>query len=292
MVLSNSKISELVNKKNLLTNYNSDSLQYSSYRLRIGKLFIPEEGRVLESNKENVPNKSLDKIRILVANIISPKHYNIKGSNLFANTDKPYILKSREIVLFQTIEEVNMPDDIMATYSALNTIASQGILLINASMIEPKYNGPLSGILMNFSNTDFEIFPKMPIAKISFFRIDGRLDDVENVVERNNDGYSKKLSERARKKYTKTFLSINQFGDEIEKRISKTIKKDVLNAGIILTILLAFATLQPYFYACIWGTSVFDNDAWQKNVVEQKYYKNEKRTEKINIRLDSIKNKK
>jgi len=295
MILSNKEISDFVNNKKLLTNYKAENVQYSSYKLRIGKLFIPEEGIVLESNKNMFPDNFLNKLRVQLAKIMSPQYFDIRATDIFTTAEKPYILKPREIILFQTIESVNMPDNIMATYSALNTIASQGILLINASMIEPRYKGSLSGILVNFSNIDFEIFPQQDIAKICFSRLSGKLDTGnEGITDIDEKEYSKELRIRAKNTYSKTFLSINQLSDEIQNGIKKIVTREIAMAGIILFLLLAYATLQPFVYGLIWNdkNTKVKIIGQEENIYKQDIDKLQNKIDCLKAEIDCLKSKK
>lgn len=271
MILGYSNIIRLINDKNLLSEYDESNILNSSCRLKVGKIFVPEEGTVIDCLNGAEKDSFLSKARAWLADSIDPRHNCKDGIPQWISVDDySYTLKPREIILFQTKETIRLPKDIMAMYSALNTVATQGILLINASMIEANYEGPLSGILVNFSNVNFEITPNMDIAKISFFKIDGEIKDsdaTDNQTE--EDIYAQKLREKAKCIFSKTFLSISQLGDEIEHKVSKTIKKDLAIGGLILVFLLAFATIEPFIYKCLWGYPTFDYNDWDKKNLGQ-----------------------
>ena len=57
--------------------------------------------------------------------------------------DVAWAIKPTETLVVMTTEAVNIPDDLMATYGQLNRLAQHGVSLINSSIIEPGYSGPL-----------------------------------------------------------------------------------------------------------------------------------------------------
>jgi deoxycytidine triphosphate deaminase len=290
MVLSNKNIKKLVDSGKLVTNFQKEGLQYCSYKFHVGKIIVPSDGTVLESSdlhkKLNCWQKKLQYFSDFFSQ--QPKYGNNDAGFVIKNNR--YILRPREIVLFQTVEEVKMPKDIMAIYTSLNSIASRGIFLINSSTIEPNYEGPLSGILLNISNKDFEMSEHMSIAKATFHRIEGEIanlpatsDKVEATV------YTDKLRKRAKNNYGRTFLSIKELGSEIEDGLNKKIVRSISISSTIIGLLLIFSTLQPVFYNLIWGVpsyQVSDRKA-HAEYLQLKESEQEK-IEILNSRIDSL----
>lgn len=289
MVLSNKSIEKLVASGKLVTNFQKEGLQYCSYKFHVGKIIVPSDGTVLESSdlhkQLNYWQKKLQYLSDLLSQ--QPKYGN-KDAGFVIKNEK-YILKPREIVLFQTVEEVKMPKDVMAIYTSLNSIATRGIFLINSSTIEPNYEGPLSGILLNFSNKDFEMSENMPIAKATFHRI----EEPENISATSEKveakEYTDKLRKRAKKNYGRTFLSIKELGSEIEDSLNKKIIRSISISGIILALLLAFATLQPVFYNLIWGVPSYQVSDRKAHVEYLQLKESEQeKIEILNSRIDSL----
>ena len=289
MVLSNKTIEKLVASSKLVTNFQKDGLQYCSYKFHVGKIIVQSDGTVLESSdlhkQLNYWQKKLQYLSDLLSQ--QPKYGN-KDAGFVIKNEK-YILKPREIVLFQTVEEVKMPKDVMAIYTSLNSIATRGIFLINSSTIEPNYEGPLSGILLNFSNKDFEMSENMPIAKATFHRIE-EPEDISALSEKVEvKDYTDKLRKRAKENYGRTFLSIKELGSEIEDSLNKKIIRSISISGIILALLLAFATLQPVFYNLIWGVPSYQISDRKAHVEYLQLKESEQeKMEILNCRIDSL----
>lgn len=290
MVLSNKAIKKLVDSAKLVTNFQKEGLQYCSYKFHVGKIIVPSDGTVLESSdlhkKLNYWQKKLQYLSDLLSQ--QPKYGNNDAGFVIKN--EKYILRPREIVLFQTVEEVKMPKDVMAIYTSLNSIATRGIFLINSSTIEPNYEGPLSGILLNISNKDFEMSENMPIAKATFHRIEGEITNLPAISDKvESADYTDRLRKRAKKNYGRTFLSIKELGSEIEDGLNKKIVRSISISSAIIGLLLIFSTLQPVIYNFIWGVpsyQVSDRKA-HAEYLQLKESEQEK-IENLNSRIDSL----
>lgn len=263
MILGKDSISAKVQNSGLIENFSQDCLEYSSYKLRIGKVVLPKNGRVL-ADKLNIKKLSKwSRLRLRIARMFTPNEVEKQIESEITHCTSRYVLKPRDIIIFETEETVKMPQNISASYTAMNTIAQRGILLINASIVEPNYHGPLSGILANFSSKNFVIQPKMQIAKICFHKVDSdnpSNPEIENEI--SEDKYLKRLQDNAKNNYGETFLDIKSILDDIELRYARQVKRNIYISGVIITFLLAIATLEPFVYDMIWGrTSVSD---WKK----------------------------
>src|SRR5262249_39093751 len=76
-----------------------------------------------------------------------------------------------ETLIVRTREKVKMPNDLCATYAPLYRLSKQGVMLLNASIVEPGYEGCLSCFLVNFSSERISVAENDPIAKITFLRL-------------------------------------------------------------------------------------------------------------------------
>jgi deoxycytidine triphosphate deaminase len=80
-------------------------------------------------------------------------------------------VKPGELVWVRTLERVVMPDDICAFWWQTNRLSRQGLMLVNMSMIEPGYEGPLACLFVNFGNRAVTIDPGSVVAKLAFNRL-------------------------------------------------------------------------------------------------------------------------
>lgn len=210
----------------LIEPFNKKLLTNCTYSLTIGEIIKPETGEVkcntLETSKYIVPQG-------------------------------PHILKPNECVLVVTAETVQMPQKLMASYTPLNRNARIGLMLINPSVIEPGYSGPLSCVLFNLSADDIPLSIGKEIAKIVFFQLSEAPEDPKP-FKQEKEAYTTALSEVAIK-YHQSFMNIDGLVDKAQKAAVEGVKQNVYRAGWFIAILLTFATLEPFIAKWTWGTS-------------------------------------
>ena len=248
-MLGNTRIRQLVTDNQLIDNFNEECLRNCSYRLRVGKLIKPGGAEVLDFNPEKKENRLCSLWRKIGMSLFHDQE--IQGEPQFHVIGKRYELKPNELIIFQTTEKIRMPLSLSASYTALDSVAKQGILLINASIVEPGYEGYLSGVLLNFSSKSFYIKPNMEIVKINFSRVSGNVDDKihENVAD-----YTEDLLEKA-KNYTPTFLDIKGIENDVIGKTARKVRRNFVFGGVVLLFLLAFCTLEPVIYNLVWHDS-------------------------------------
>lgn len=228
-MLSNTQIREKSHRNQLICGFDESCLKNCSYRLRIGKLVKPHGTQIIDFTKGSSmegPQGIWNKTCYRVAKWL---HIKKDQSSIELNGDR-FELKPNELVLFQTVEKVKLPLRLSASYAALDSVAKQGILLINASMVEPGYEGYLSGVLLNFSSKSFMIKPCMEIAKINFHEITG---EVEDKVHENIEDYTGDLQDKAQN-YTQTFLDVDRIENEVIAKTARRVKKSFLMLAMSL----------------------------------------------------------
>ena len=86
--------------------------------------------------------------------------------------DQGYSVRPGEIVWVRTRETIRVPVDHCAIWSQTHRYASRGLMLINASFVEPGYEGPLTGALVNFGQVPRTILHDEPFARVVFATLD------------------------------------------------------------------------------------------------------------------------
>src|SRR5215471_3774604 len=82
-----------------------------------------------------------------------------------------YVVKPGDLVWVRTIESVSMPPDICAFWWQTSRLSRKGLMLVNMSMVEPGYQGPLACLFMNFGKKPVILDPDTVIAKLVFNRL-------------------------------------------------------------------------------------------------------------------------
>lgn len=81
-----------------------------------------------------------------------------------------FILPPHSTVLSETVEWLRMPEDVVALILGKSTYARCG-LLVNATPVEPSWEGRLALLLSNLSPFPLKLYPGLGIAQAIFFRI-------------------------------------------------------------------------------------------------------------------------
>jgi len=86
--------------------------------------------------------------------------------------DEPFILHPGEFVLGQTIEWVELPDDLVARLEGKSSLGRLGLLIHStAGYVDPGWRGNLTLELSNDANLPIALYYGMRIGQISFFRM-------------------------------------------------------------------------------------------------------------------------
>ena len=155
-----------------------------------------------------------------------------------------------------------MPRNLCATYAPLYRLSCLGVMLLNASIVEPGYYGPLSCFLVNFSSQAVPIALGGPIAKITFHELNAAPGTPQDQII-DDVTYHAELSKSARK-FQKTFMDIANIADRAAEKATQSAKKAVIYGGVILTVLLAWAQFEPFV-----STLVRRSVGWPTNAAER-----------------------
>ena len=86
--------------------------------------------------------------------------------------DEPFILHPGEFVLGQTLEWVELPDDLVARLEGQLDLGRLGLLIHStAGYVDPGWKGNLTLELSNVANLPIALYFGMKIGQISFFRM-------------------------------------------------------------------------------------------------------------------------
>jgi deoxycytidine triphosphate deaminase len=87
------------------------------------------------------------------------------------------IIAPGEMTWIRTLEAVKLPHDVAGFWWQTNTLSRKGLMLVNMSMVEPGYEGPLACLFVNFGKQSIVIQSDTTIAKMVFVRIDQLVDN-------------------------------------------------------------------------------------------------------------------
>lgn len=147
MILGDARILKLVGEKNLVEGFNQECLGGAGYDLRLSKAY-----RLISDSLIGVKERR------------TPEVVEVR--------DNPLALKPDEYVLVETLEKVNMPENLMARILPRSSVFRCGCMLATA-VVDPGYRGALTMGLKNVSDQKFTIERNARIAQIVFEEVVG-----------------------------------------------------------------------------------------------------------------------
>jgi len=91
--------------------------------------------------------------------------------------DEPFILHPSEFVLGQTLEWVELPDDLVARIEGKSSLGRLGLLIHStAGYVDPGWKGNLTLELSNVANLPIALYRGMKIGQISFFKMSSAVE--------------------------------------------------------------------------------------------------------------------
>jgi deoxycytidine triphosphate deaminase len=256
MVLNDTEIETLATTvgSEMITDFKKTNLFNCGYNFRIGQIYEPGTG--IEIIKDGCPG---------------------------------FKIPPNGTAVIRTKEKVKLPLNICASYSSPFKLAREGILLLNACMVEPGYEGFLSCYFVNFSSRDFCFTEDQNIAKIVFFKLQQNPTNTKT-LKISDDDYKKILFEQSNK-FQSSFLDIKGIEDRTHSSASKAVNSSIKWGGILVGLLLLFSSLEPLITKWLWGSSpVFDKkiDLLEKQVLRNSTILNV--TEEGSKKIDSLYN--
>lgn len=147
MILGYAGIRKRVEEDGLIVNFSEDSLGGAGYDLRAGRAYGIISDSFLGVRERKTPDVS-----------------EIECESV--------ALKPGEYILIESLEEVRMPDDLMARILPRSSLFRMGCALETA-VVDPGYRGTLTMGLSNQSNQDFMLQKNARVAQIVFETVDG-----------------------------------------------------------------------------------------------------------------------
>lgn len=83
-----------------------------------------------------------------------------------------YCIERRSLVWIRMRETVKLPPDICAFWWQTNSFSRKGLMLVNMSLVEPGYEGPLACLFVNFGDGPIRISATDTVARLVFHTLD------------------------------------------------------------------------------------------------------------------------
>src|SRR5208337_891789 len=229
MILSDTDIKKRIQSDNLLEFYEPRHIKYCGYELTIGKVVEPKTGKILRTS-----NRQKSKIAALLRN-----------SGCF-------VVEPSETVIVITKEKLNMPQNLCATYGQLNRLSNRGLLVLNTSIVEPGYMGPLSCVLVNFSSQREALTLGEPVAKLNFHQLNSEPEVKYPVSSTFTHEQYEQVASKNATSLPKSLLDISGVEQRVTERVGRRVKTNLMLAGVLIGLLLLWSELEGFFSGWIW----------------------------------------
>jgi deoxycytidine triphosphate deaminase len=156
MVLGIQKLLELVKEKKLVENLSERELKNpegAGFDLRIGELYEISGKGFLGVEERATPEMKL------IAKYEEKKIIKVE-------------LQPRTYYATKTIENINMPDNLLAIMTPRSTLFRSGVYIFGGQT-PPGYKGGLTMGIYNFRNEEFELEMGARVVHIMFFQVEG-----------------------------------------------------------------------------------------------------------------------
>jgi len=148
------------------------------------------------------------------------------------SNNEQYLIPPGGLVWIRTRETVKMPRNTCGFWLQTNALAREGLMIVNLSVVDPGYEGPLSCNFVNFGRTPVIIGPESILAKMLFIATDA---DVENPYGQIKGSYDLTLSKYAAQA-PKSFMQVTELSAQVERsreqafELLESTKADAYNA--------------------------------------------------------------
>lgn len=90
----------------------------------------------------------------------------------YAFVQHAYVVEPRSLVWVRMLETAKLPANICSFWWQANTLSRKGLMLVNMSLVEPGYEGPLACLFVNFGDRPIRISPAQTVARLVFHELD------------------------------------------------------------------------------------------------------------------------
>jgi dCTP deaminase len=154
-VLSDGTITRLIDEGHIrIEPWDRDLVQPASIDLRLGTSFRVFHNHRAAAIDLNDPPRDLT------------EHIEISD-------ERPFVIHPGEFVLGRTLEQVAIPDDIVARIEGKSSLGRLGLIVhATAGFVDPGFSGTLTLEITNLTRVPIKLYAGKPIAQLSFMTLD------------------------------------------------------------------------------------------------------------------------
>lgn len=127
-------------------------------------------------------------------------------------------LQPSHMVMVLTSQKLILPDNITGLATLVTSLTKEGILCLNAGVIDPGYSGHLSATLVNFSKQPYKIHLNQRLFRVLLFQHAPIKQHQFEPFVQDQDGYRRDLLCKSRSQFAETFLDVKGVLEVARKR--------------------------------------------------------------------------
>jgi deoxycytidine triphosphate deaminase len=170
--------------------------------------------------------------------------YDVRIGNVIKPDGKindSYLLPPQGIAEVVSAEIINLPNDISGIAIVKTSLCNEGILLLNIGIVDPGYNGRLSGFLVNFGRNQRILRKNEIFLRLTFQRIEGGLSR-SKTISTDDAKYLFDKTINIQEKFGAEFLDITAVTREFTKTLFDEYKVKILSFVAAAAMFLALMT--------------------------------------------------
>ena len=197
---------------------------------------------------------------------------------------KCFVLEPADTMIIITKEILNMPEDLCATYGQLNRLANRGLMILNTSVVEPGYSGPLSCVLVNFSSQRLALIHGESIAKLNFHTLQGKPDSLFS-GKFDHEAYEQLASQNAIN-LPKSLLDISGVEDRVTQKVNSRVTRSITIGSIVIALLLLWSQLEGFLSNWIYShTGIMSTTKQVEMLMQRQEIQQQKETEELRKKI-------
>lgn len=187
----------------------------STYDLRVGVIIAPNKTAPV---KRGAPTDS----RIMLQ-----------------NDGEKFELPPKGIAWIVSLEDLKLPGNVTGHVDLVNEMSRKGLLAFNTGVIDPTYNGPISTVIINFSEKTRDLVIGERFFRVTFME-HGLVDKTLDAQDRKK--YITKLVDDSRQ-FPSTFLDLDGINDTVEKSVTDQVNAAIPKIFPMITFVIGLSAL-------------------------------------------------
>lgn len=185
-----------------------------------------------------------------------PKKTKIGRKKIFRQSKKhqTYKIQPREMVWIVSNEVIDLPKNVTGVVTLVSRLTKQGLLALNAGIVDPTWQGPIGTIVVNFSSREIDLEKNQQFFRLLCLQHSSPNKPYQNDYvpfsvdyrkDKSREEYLKQVEIDASRLGSSEFLDIESVSEEVSRDLWSFSSARTASVLAVFAILLAIATAIP-----------------------------------------------